>query len=391
MAEERLQKILARAGIASRRKAEELITSGRVRVEGRIVTELGTKADTRAKIEVDGRRIEREQLCYGVFHKPRQMVTTLSDPEGRPTAQDVLRQVGVRVVPVGRLDFNTSGALLFTNDGDFAQGLSHAKSNVPKVYVATVQGVPDERKLARWGESIEVEGKRTRPAQVRILRREEGKSWLEVTIHEGKNRQVRRLAEHADTPVVRLSRLSHAGITTEGLRPGEWRLLSVDELKELKKTYGVPEKIRGVMENPPARPARPLGPIVARRARKPITAPERPRREEGRSSARSSPSTPSVVSSTENFRRAPAGAKSPRAEDRARRQPPTNPDERFSTQTSPQQRRRTSAANERRAEARSTALSANHERGARVGSSTARPITRSRRESASVPRPKKRS
>jgi len=101
MAEERLQKILARAGIASRRKAEELITSGRVRVEGKIVTELGTKADTRAKIEVDGRRIEREQLCYGVFHKPRQMVTTLSDPEGRPTAQDVLRQVGVRVVPVG--------------------------------------------------------------------------------------------------------------------------------------------------------------------------------------------------------------------------------------------------------------------------------------------------
>jgi len=276
MAEERLQKILARAGIASRRKAEELITSGRVRVEGRIVTELGSKADTRAKIEVDGRRIEREQLCYGVFHKPRQMVTTLSDPEGRPTAQDVLRQVGVRVVPVGRLDFNTSGALLFTNDGDFAQGLSHAKSNVPKVYVATVQGVPDERKMALWGESIEVEGKRTRPAEVRILRREEGKSWLEVTIKEGKNRQVRRLAEHADTPVVRLSRLSHAGITTEGLRPGEWRLLTVDELKELKKTYGVPEKIRGIMEVvPPRSTTRRAAP--APRGREPIGRGREPR------------------------------------------------------------------------------------------------------------------
>lgn len=248
MAEERLQKILAQAGIASRRKAEELIEAGRVRVDGRIVTELGSKADPRAKIEVDGRRIQRDQLCYGILHKPRHMVTTLSDPEGRPMAKDLLDQVGVRVVPIGRLDFNTSGALLFTNDGDFAQGLSHASGNVPKVYVAKLQGRPTEQQVERWRESIDVEGKRTRPAEVRILRQEDDKCWIEVTISEGRNRQVRRLGEHANTPVVRLSRLSHAGITTEGLRPGEWRLLTVDELKELKKKYGVPKKIRGVME-----------------------------------------------------------------------------------------------------------------------------------------------
>lgn len=253
MAEERLQKVLARAGIASRRKAEELITKGRVRVDGQIVTELGTKVNPkRVRVEVDGRKIEPEQFCYGIFHKPRGMVTTLSDPEGRPTARDVLRQVGVRVVPVGRLDFNTSGALLFTNDGDFAQAIQHPKTAAPKVYAAKIQENVDEKKLERWSQSIDIEGKRTKPASVRFLRREPGKCWLEITISEGKNRQVRRLGEHAGTPVVRLARLSHAGISTDGLRPGHWRLLTIDELKTLKKAYGVPEKIRGVMQGPPA-------------------------------------------------------------------------------------------------------------------------------------------
>lgn len=251
MAQERLQKILARAGVASRRKAEEIVASGRVRVDGRVVSELGTKADPkRSTIELDGRKLEPEQLCYGVFHKPRGMVTTLSDPEGRPTARDVLRQVGVRVVPVGRLDFNTSGALLFTNDGDFAQALTHASGKAPKVYAAKVTDEIDEASLAKWGESISIEGKRTRPAAVRILRREGKKTWLEITIVEGKNHQVRRLGEHAGTPVERLSRLSHAGISAEGLRPGQWRLLTLDELKDLKKQFGVPGKVRGMMQLP---------------------------------------------------------------------------------------------------------------------------------------------
>jgi len=254
MAEERLQKILARAGVASRRKAEELITSGRVRVDGKIVSELGAKADPkRAKIELDGKRLEREPLCYGIFHKPRGMVTTLSDPEGRPTASDVLREVGLRVVPVGRLDFNTSGALLFTNDGDFAHAMQHAKGRVPKVYAAKVQVPVDEKILERWAESIEIEGKKTSPAKVRVLRREEGKTWLEVIVKEGKNHQIRRLGDHAGTPVQRLARLSHGEITTDGIRPGHWRLLTIDELKGLKKRYGVPEKIRGVVEVAPGR------------------------------------------------------------------------------------------------------------------------------------------
>lgn len=225
-----------------------MILDGRVRVDGRVVTELGTKANTRAKVEVDGKRIASEQKCYGVLHKPRGVMTTLSDPEGRPTIEPLLASLGVRVVPIGRLDFNTSGALLFTNDGDFAQTLSHARGGAPKVYVAKIQGKPTERALERWRESIEVEGKRTRPAAVRILRQEEGKTWLEVTLLEGRNRQVRRLGEHAGTEVVRLSRLSHAGISVEGVRTGTYRLLSPTELKELRKTYGVPRKISGVME-----------------------------------------------------------------------------------------------------------------------------------------------
>lgn len=265
MAEERLQKILAQAGIASRRKAEDLIVKGRVRVDGKVVSELGTKVDPkRAKVEVDGRKVESERPCYGIFHKPRGMVTALSDPQGRPTVRDVLREVGVRVVPVGRLDYNTSGALLFTNDGDFAQAIQHPRSRAPKIYVAKVQEELDERKLRRWAQSIEIDGKKTRPASVRLLRREAGKSWLEITICEGKNRQVRRLGDHAGTPVVRLSRSSHAGITTEGLRPGQWRLLDIDELKALKKAYGVPEKIRGVMEKAPPRSAKKKAPRRAK-------------------------------------------------------------------------------------------------------------------------------
>lgn len=244
MALERLQKVLARAGLAARRKAELLITAGRVRVDGVVVSELGAKVDARRqKVEVDGRRIQAERACYGVLHKPRGMVTTVSDPEGRPTAQDILAQVGVRVVPVGRLDFNTSGALLFTNDGDFAQGLAHARSSVPKVYAAKVQKLVTEEDLERFRESIDIDGKQTRPADVRILRREGDKTWLEITLREGKNRQVRRLGDHAGTPVVRLSRLSHAGIDTVGLKPGQWRLLSATELRELKQKYGVPKKI----------------------------------------------------------------------------------------------------------------------------------------------------
>ena len=245
MTAERLQKILARAGIASRRAAEELISAGRVKVDGRVVTELGTRADPRrARVEVDGRRVMAEPLVYIALHKPRNVMCTLRDPEGRPTVIDYVKNVGVRLVPVGRLDFHTSGVLLLTNDGDFAEALMHPRRSVPKVYVAKVQGELDDHAIERWRQSIVIDGRATRPAEVKRLRWAEGKTWLELTLREGRNRQVRRLGEATGSEVMRLARVAYAGITVDGLRPGQWRHLGVDELVDLKRAYGVPKRVR---------------------------------------------------------------------------------------------------------------------------------------------------
>jgi 23S rRNA pseudouridine2605 synthase len=243
MSAERLQKILARAGIASRRHAEELILAGRVRVGGRIVSELGVRADPRRdRIEVDGKRVVAEPLAYIVLHKPRGVVSTLSDPEGRRTVADLVRGVGVRVVPVGRLDYHTSGVLLLTNDGEFASKLAHPSGGARKVYVTKVAGVVDEVGLERLRKSILIDGKKTEPAEVKRLRVEGSKTWLEITLREGRNRQVRRLGESAGFSVMRLARTQYAGVTAEGLRPGQWRHLTVDELTDIKHLYGVPKR-----------------------------------------------------------------------------------------------------------------------------------------------------
>lgn len=239
MASERLQKLLAQAGVASRRAAEELITAGRVRVNGRIVTELGSRADAhKDKIEVDGRRVVAEKPAYYVLHKPREVVTTLDDPEGRTTIRDLIKAVPERVFPIGRLDYHTSGVLLLTNDGSLADALLHPRKQVPKTYVAKVQGkleVPELDKL-RNGVVLD-DGTKTAPAELFVIREEGNHTWLQITIGEGKNRQIHRMAEAINRRVMRLSRIEFAGISLDGLRPGQHRPLEMAELNKLKRDY----------------------------------------------------------------------------------------------------------------------------------------------------------
>ena len=265
MKPERLQKILARGGLASRRHAESLITEGRVRLNGRIVTELGTKADPRHdRIEVDGKRVIAEHLVYYAMHKPRGFVTTLSDPEGRPSLRELLVPHGIdeRIFPVGRLDFHTSGILLLTNDGAFSDGLLHPKRKVPKTYVVKVQGVMQPKDIERWREGVELDDGKTLPADAAFLRFDGDKTWFEITIREGRNQQIRRMGDATGFRVMRLARVAFADVTIEGMRPGELRPLSYEELVELKKKHGVPR-------NPSA--AKAMEPDVKRR-RVPIAA-----------------------------------------------------------------------------------------------------------------------
>jgi len=266
-----------------------------VKVDGRVVDQLGVRVDPRkAKVEVDGNRLMAEPLVYIVLHKPRGVMCTLSDPEGRPTVAELLTPVGVRVVPVGRLDFHTSGALLCTNDGEFANALAHPRNKAKKVYVAKVQGLVLDHQLEDWRKSIEIDGRATAPAEVRRLRYEGDKTWLELTLREGRNRQVRRLGEATGFPVMRLARISQAGVSAEGLRPGQWRHLGADELSTLKQEFGVPRRVHGPpmpiaaspRANKPrlaAKPARPR-PDAREPARPRVDArePARPRADERR-------------------------------------------------------------------------------------------------------------
>ncbi|MBX3202939.1 MAG: rRNA pseudouridine synthase, partial [Labilithrix sp.] len=241
---ERIQKILAHGGVSSRRAAEQLIKAGRVRVNGRVITELGVKADPRRdRVEVDGKRVVAEDLVYVVLHKPRGVVSTMSDPEGRPTVKELLATLGARVYPVGRLDFATSGVLLATNDGELADGLLHPRKTVPKTYVLKVKGLMKPDDIGLWEKGVRLEDGMTLPATAKLLRHETDKTWLELTIREGRNQQIRRMGEATRFPVMRLARVAFAEISAEGLAPGRWRHLTRDELIALKKTYGVPRSI----------------------------------------------------------------------------------------------------------------------------------------------------
>ncbi|MGB0678909.1 MAG: pseudouridine synthase [Polyangiales bacterium] len=239
MATERLQKILAASGRCSRRAAEALITAGRVRVNGQVTATLGSRADAqRDRIEVDGQRIVLARPVHYLYFKPRAVVSTLHDPEGRRTVQHDLRALRQRVFPVGRLDYHTSGALLLTNDGGLSDALLRPEARVPKVYVAKVQGHVETEALAQLRQGVRLEdGVRTRPAEVIVLREDTRHSWLQITLHEGKNRQIHRMGEAVGHRVMRLARLSFAGLTTEGMRPGQLRPVSEKELRTLKRQY----------------------------------------------------------------------------------------------------------------------------------------------------------
>ncbi len=223
----RLNAYLARAGVASRRRADELIKAGRVLVNGE-PGQLNTFVAARDRVEVDGRRVTAQRLAYLLLHKPAGVVTTARDPEGRRTVVDFVPR-DPRVVPVGRLDVDTTGALLLTNDGPLAHRLAHPRYGVEKVYEARVEGDPGGAVLQQLRDGVELEDGRSAPALARRL----GAGRVELTIHEGRNRQVRRMLEAVGHPVVHLHRSAYAGLTLEGLEPGEWRELSAAEVAAL--------------------------------------------------------------------------------------------------------------------------------------------------------------
>jgi len=237
----RLNKLLSQAGIASRRAADDLISQGRVEVNGHIITELGTRVDpARDDVRVDGRRIKgTPERRYLLLNKPRGVVSTRSDPQQRTTVIDLLARAGVEgyFYPVGRLDFDSEGLIIITNDGDFAERVTHPRYQLERTYEAMVEGVPDQRDLDRLRRGIEIDGRRTAPATVRLQRTHEARSGAQatitITIHEGRNRQVRYMCDAIAHPVVRLRRTHIGAVEDRRLKPGAFRDLTPAEVRAL--------------------------------------------------------------------------------------------------------------------------------------------------------------
>lgn len=233
----RLNKFLSQAGIVSRREADRLITEGRIQVNGQAVVDLGHKVDPeRDVVLVDGRKVRPQvKQVYVLLNKPPGYLVTLRDPFGRPTVRDLLPPSLGRLFPVGRLDYESKGLLLLTNDGELAFRLSHPRYQVKKVYRVKVEGEPDAEGLSRLEKGLFLEGKKTAPARVRLLSQSGRWSWLRVEIHEGRKREVRRMCEAVGHRVRELERIEFAGLTLSKLKAGRWRTLRLAEIRQLKK------------------------------------------------------------------------------------------------------------------------------------------------------------
>jgi 23S rRNA pseudouridine2605 synthase len=282
---ERLQKILSRAGIASRRGAEKVLAERRITVNGETVTELGTKADVeKDDIRVDGVRIRPPQTpVYLLLNKPIGAVTTRHDPEGRRTVMELVPPVA-GLFPVGRLDVTTEGLILLTNDGAFAERISHPRYEVPRVYRAKVRGVPDDGTLARLKEGVRVEGDLLAADRVRVIEADNN-AWVEVTLHEGKKHEVRRLLEAVGHPVSKLKRVAIGPVTDRGLEPGQFRHLTPEEIKGLLRgkpaDLPLPKRARrGPVRHPrsPAVPGAEGAAAQPKQERRPGFSPNRGRR-----------------------------------------------------------------------------------------------------------------
>ena len=231
----RLQKYLADCGVASRRHAEEMIVAGRVSVNGRVITELGTQVEEGDLVTVDGQTVRPAgEYRYILYHKPAGEVTTVSDPEGRRTVLSHFERLGVRLYPVGRLDYDSEGLLLLTNDGELTNRLLHPRQEVDKTYVARVNGTPTLEQVRELRDGVMLDGRRTSRAKIRVTRQEGDSTYVTVTIHEGRNRQVRRMFEAIGLQVTALKRVGFGPLNLGSLRRGEWRDLTPEEVALLK-------------------------------------------------------------------------------------------------------------------------------------------------------------
>lgn len=232
---ERLQKVIAQSGMTSRRKAEKLIVEGKVKVNGKVVTMLGTKVLPEDKVEVDGIPLEKEVLVYYLLYKPRGVISTVEDDRGRKTVIDLLEHVEERIFPVGRLDFDSSGALLLTNDGEFANLLMHPKHGIKKVYVAKIKGIPSKGELAQLTKGVRSDQDVLKAVNYRVLSvdRKKNTMILELTLIEGRNRHIRRMMDAIGYPVRKLKREKYGMLTLDGLNPGDYRPLTPKEVKQM--------------------------------------------------------------------------------------------------------------------------------------------------------------